>query len=452
MTNLSTDLKMQLGSFYVEVWGCQMNVYDGNRIKDLMTAAGFGEVKSPKDADIVLLVTCAVRAKAEDRVFLQIANWKRTGMITDDTIVALGGCVGSELAERILELDKNVNIVFGPRTIHRLPQMVGQFTATHEPVVDVTADEIEKFDYMPEAGTIGPAAFVTIMEGCSNKCTYCIVPYTRGEEQSRPVQDILDECVTHIANGVKEIHLLGQNVNSYHGLAQDGANCKFSTLLYEIAAIPGVERIRFTTSNPMDFTDDIIEAIKELPVISDQIHVPIQAGSDRILEAMHRRYTVAQYKELVKKLRAARPSVHISSDFIVGFPGETKEDFEETMKVVNEVEFDQSFSFVYSIRPGTPAALLEDPVSKETKMERLYILQNRLEELAAKYTQRFIGSTQRVLVEGTSRKDENELKSRSSCGRIVVFKGPLSLVGQMVDVKITSVVAHTLKGELAENN
>lgn len=277
MTNLSTDLKMQLGSFYVEVWGCQMNVYDGNRIKDLMTAAGFGEVKSPKDADIVLLVTCAVRAKAEDRVFLQIANWKRTGMITDDTIVALGGCVGSELAERILELDKNVNIVFGPRTIHRLPQMVGQFTATHEPVVDVTADEIEKFDYMPEAGTIGPAAFVTIMEGCSNKCTYCIVPYTRGEEQSRPVQDILDECVTHIANGVKEIHLLGQNVNSYHGLAQDGANCKFSTLLYEIAAIPGVERIRFTTSNPMDFTDDIIEAIKELPVISDQIHVPIQA-------------------------------------------------------------------------------------------------------------------------------------------------------------------------------
>ena len=452
MTNLSTDLKMQLGSFYVEVWGCQMNVYDGNRIKDLMTAAGFGEVKSPKDADIVLLVTCAVRAKAEDRVFLQIANWKRTGMITDDTIVALGGCVGSELAERILELDKNVNIVFGPRTIHRLPQMVGQFTATHEPVVDVTADEIEKFDYMPEAGTIGPAAFVTIMEGCSNKCTYCIVPYTRGEEQSRPVQDILDECVTHIANGVKEIHLLGQNVNSYHGLAQDGANCKFSTLLYEIAAIPGVERIRFTTSNPMDFTDDIIEAIKELPVISDQIHVPIQAGSDRILEAMHRRYTVAQYKELVKKLRAARPSVHISADFIVGFPGETKEDFEETMKVVNEVEFDQSFSFVYSIRPGTPAALLEDPVSKETKMERLYILQNRLEELAAKYTQRFIGSTQRVLVEGTSRKDENELKSRSSCGRIVVFKGPLSLVGQMVDVKITSVVAHTLKGELAENN
>jgi tRNA-2-methylthio-N6-dimethylallyladenosine synthase len=452
MTNLSTDLKMQLGSFYVEVWGCQMNVYDGNRIKDLMTAAGFGEVKSPKDADIVLLVTCAVRAKAEDRVFLQIANWKRTGMITDDTIVALGGCVGSELAERILELDKNVNIVFGPRTIHRLPQMVGQFTATHEPVVDVTADEIEKFDYMPEAGTIGPAAFVTIMEGCSNKCTYCIVPYTRGEEQSRPVQDILDECVTHIANGVKEIHLLGQNVNSYHGLAQDGANCKFSTLLYEIAAIPGVERIRFTTSNPMDFTDDIIEAIKELPVISDQIHVPIQAGSDRILEAMHRRYTVAQYKKLVKKLRAARPSVHISSDFIVGFPGETKEDFEETMKVVNEVEFDQSFSFVYSIRPGTPAALLEDPVSKETKMERLYILQNRLEELAAKYTQRFIGSTQRVLVEGTSRKDENELKSRSSCGRIVVFKGPLSLVGQMVDVKITSVVAHTLKGELAENN
>lgn len=452
MTNLSTDLQMQLGSFYVEVWGCQMNVYDGNRIKDLMRAAGFGEVKTPKDADIVILVTCAVRAKAEDRVFFQIATWKRTKMISDNTIVALGGCVGSELAEKILDLDKNVNIIFGPRTIHRLPQMIGQFTATKEPVVDVTADEIEKFDYMPEAGTVGPAAFVTIMEGCSNKCTYCIVPYTRGEEQSRPVQDILDECINHVANGVKEIHLLGQNVNSYHGLAQDGTNCKFSSILYEIAAIPGVERIRFTTSNPMDFTDDIIEAIKDLPIISDQIHVPIQAGSDKILQAMHRRYTVAEYKELVRKLRAARPSVHISSDFIVGFPGETQEDFEQTMQVVNDVEFDQSFSFVYSIRPGTPAALLEDPVSKETKMERLYVLQNRLEELAAKYTQRFIGSTQRVLVEGTSRKDDNELKSRSSCGRIVVFKGPVSLVGQMVDVKITSVVAHTLKGKLAENN
>ncbi len=447
-TTLKDNFKMQLGSFYVEVWGCQMNVYDGGRIKDLLTAAGFAQVNSPKDADIVVLVTCAVRAKAEDKVFNQIASWRHTGDINDDTIIALGGCVGSELAEQILELDKSVNIIFGPRTIHRLPQMIGQFTATGKPVVDVTADAIDKFDYMPESGPVGPSAFVTIMEGCSNKCTYCIVPYTRGEEQSRPVQDILDECVNHISNGVLEIHLLGQNVNSYHGLNPDGTVCNFSSLLYEIAAIPGVERIRFTTSNPMDFTDDIIKAVHDLDVISDSIHVPIQSGSDRILQAMHRRYTAEQYINLVRKLREARPTVHISSDFIVGFPGETDEDFEETMKVVNEVKFDQSFSFVYSIRPGTPAAKLEDPVPKEVKMQRLYRLQNRLEELASEYTQSFLGTTQRCLVEGTSRKDESELKSRSSSGRIVVFKGPLSLVGKMVDVKITSVIAHTLKGEL----
>ena len=447
-TTLNTNFKLQVGTFYVEVWGCQMNVYDGGRIRDLLSAAGYAEASSPKDADIVVLVTCAVRAKAEDKVFNQIAAWQHTGEITKNTIVALGGCVGSELAEKILDLNKSVNIIFGPRTIHRLPQMISQFAATHKPVVDVAAEAIDKFDYMPESGPVGPSAFVTIMEGCSNKCTYCIVPYTRGEEQSRPVQDILDECVNHISNGVKEIHLLGQNVNSYHGLNNDGSICHFSSLLYEVAAIPGVERIRFTTSNPMDFTDDIIEAIKNLDVISDQIHVPIQAGSDRILQAMHRRYTAKQYIELVKKIRAARPSVHISSAFIVGFPGETDEDFEQTMKVVDEVRFDQSFSFVYSKRPGTPAATLEDPTPKEVKMERLYRLQKRLEEIASDYTQAFLGTTQKCLVEGVSRKDESELKARASSGRIVVFKGSTDLVGKMVNVKITSVIAHTLKGEI----
>ena len=447
-TTLNTNFKLQVGTFYVEVWGCQMNVYDGGRIRDLLSAAGYAQASSPKDADIVVLVTCAVRAKAEDKVFNQIAAWQHTGEITKNTIVALGGCVGSELAEKILDLNKSVNIIFGPRTIHRLPQMISQFAATHKPVVDVTAEAIDKFDYMPESGPVGPSAFVTIMEGCSNKCTYCIVPYTRGEEQSRPVQDILDECVNHISNGVKEIHLLGQNVNSYHGLNNDGSICHFSSLLYEVAAIPGVERIRFTTSNPMDFTDDIIEAIKNLDVISDQIHVPIQAGSDRILQAMHRRYTGKQYIELVKKIRAARPSAHISSDFIVGFPGETDEDFEQTMKVVDEVRFDQSFSFVYSKRPGTPAATLEDPTPKEVKMERLYRLQKRLEEIASDYTQAFLGTTQKCLVEGVSRKDESELKARASSGRIVVFKGSTDLVGKMVNLKITSVIAHTLKGEI----
>ncbi len=447
-TSFLSNPVLQTGSFYVAVWGCQMNVYDAGRIRDLMKASGYAEVSEPRDADVILLVTCAVRAKAEDKVFNQIASWRHSGQIDEHTIIALGGCVGSELAEKILELDKSVNIIFGPRTIHRLPKMIGEYVASGKPVVDVTAEAIDKFDSLPEAGPVGPSAFVTIMEGCSNKCTYCIVPYTRGEEQSRDVSDIIDECTSHIANGVKEIHLLGQNVNSYHGLNPDGSRCTFASLLYEIAAIPGVERIRFTTSNPMDFTDDIIEAIRDLEVISDGIHVPIQSGSDRILEAMHRRYTAESYVNLVRKLREARPTVHISSDFIVGFPGETDEDFEETMKIVNTVKFDQSFSFVYSIRPGTPAALMEDPVSKEVKMQRLYRLQNRLEEIASEYTQAFIGTTQRCLVEGTSRKDEQELKSRSSSGRIVVFKGDESLIGTMVDVKITSVAAHTLKGEL----
>ncbi|MGN0915641.1 MAG: tRNA (N6-isopentenyl adenosine(37)-C2)-methylthiotransferase MiaB [Succinivibrio sp.] len=450
-TTLSENINIQLGSFYIEVWGCQMNVYDSGRISDLMEAAGFLKVATPDQADVVILVTCAVRAKAEDKVFNQLASWRHSGAIDSDTIIALGGCVGSELAEKILELDKSVNIIFGPRTIHRLPQMIGQYSSSGTPVVDVTADAIDKFDYMPPSGPVGPSAFVTIMEGCSNKCTYCIVPYTRGEEQSRPVEDIIAECEEHIANGVKEIHLLGQNVNSYHGTFKDGSICSFSTLLYQVAAVSGVERIRFTTSNPMDFTDDIIQAIKDLDVISDGIHVPVQAGSDRILKAMHRRYTADEYIVLTDKLKAARPTVHISSDFIVGFPGETEEDFNETMRVVNRVKFDLSFSFVYSKRPGTPAAVLEDPVPKEVKMQRLYVLQNRLEELAREHTQSFLGTVQTCLVEGVSRKDDNELKSRASSGRIVVFKGPQSLIGQMVKVKITSVVAHTLKGTLVND-
>ena len=353
---LPAEFKIQLGSFYIEIWGCQMNVYDGGKIADLLTAAGYNRVFKVEDADIVVLVTCAVRAKAEDKVINQIAHWRHQGLISKDTIIALGGCVGSELAEEILKLDPTVNIVFGPRTIHRLPMMLGKYVTDRTPVVDVTADAIDKFDFFPESGVVGPSAFVTIMEGCSNKCTYCIVPYTRGEEQSRPVVDILDECVSCVAKGVKEIHLLGQNVNSYRGVYEDGTECTFAQLLYEIVALPGVLRIRFTTSNPMDFTDDIVAAVKDIPQIADSIHVPIQSGSDRILAAMHRRYTAQSYIKLCEKLRQARPNIHISSDFIVGFPGETQDDFEETMKVVNTVGFDQSFSFVYSIRPGTPAA------------------------------------------------------------------------------------------------
>ncbi|WP_303961908.1 tRNA (N6-isopentenyl adenosine(37)-C2)-methylthiotransferase MiaB [Succinatimonas hippei] len=430
------------------VWGCQMNVYDADRIRDLLASSGFMETSQPDNADIIVLVTCAVRAKAEDKVFNQIASWKAKGIINENTVIALGGCVGSELAQDIIEFDKNVNIVFGPRTVHRLPDMIREFLNTGKPIVNVKGDALEKFDSLPNPGRRGPSAFVTIMEGCSNKCSYCIVPYTRGEEESRPEKDILDEIKLHIANGVKEIHLLGQNVNSYRGISDNGFTCSFSELLYEIAAINGVERLRFTTSNPMEFTDDIVQAFADLDVIADAVHIPVQSGSDRILELMRRRYTSDSYRELIAKLRKARPQIHVSTDIIVGFPGETDADFAETMRLVDDIKFDQSFSFIYSKRPGTPAAVLEDPISAEVKKSRLYTLQARLEEYALTYSQKMLNTRQRVLIEGVSRKDANELKGRASNNRIVVFEGSTDLIGSMVDVDIIKVMSHTLKGQL----
>ena len=439
---------MPVGSFHVAVWGCQMNVYDADRIRDLLASSGYMETSQPDNADIIVLVTCAVRAKAEDKVFNQIASWKAKGIINENTVIALGGCVGSELAQDIIEFDKNVNIVFGPRTVHRLPDMIREFLNTGKPIVDVKGDALEKFDSLPNPGRRGPSAFVTIMEGCSNKCSYCIVPYTRGEEESRPEKDILDEIKLHIANGVKEIHLLGQNVNSYRGISDNGFTCSFSELLYEIAAINGVERLRFTTSNPMEFTDDIVQAFADLDVIADAVHIPVQSGSDRILELMRRRYTSDSYRELIAKLRKARPQIHVSTDIIVGFPDETDADFAETMRLVDDIKFDQSFSFIYSKRPGTPAAVLEDPISTEVKKSRLYTLQARLEEYALTYSQKMLNTRQRVLIEGVSRKDANELKGRASNNRIVVFEGSTDLIGSMVDVDIIKVMSHTLKGQL----
>ena len=446
--NLNSQIKMTTGRFHVAVWGCQMNVYDADRIRDLLSSAGLIEVSTPKNADIIVLITCAVRAKAEDKVFYQIASWKAKNVINENTIIALGGCVGAELAHEILKVDKNINIVFGPRTVHRLPAMIGQFQHSHEAIVDVEGEALEKFDSLPSPGRRGPSAFVTIMEGCSNKCSYCIVPYTRGEEESRREEDILNEIKEHLANGVKEIHLLGQNVNSYRGLGNNGFTCSFSELLYEIAAIGGVERLRFTTSNPMEFTDDIVGAFADLDIIADSVHIPVQSGSDRILDLMRRRYTSDSYRELIGKLRKARPGIHVSTDIIVGFPGETDEDFAETMRLVNDIQFDQSFSFVYSKRPGTPAAILEDPILPEVKKSRLYTLQAKLEEYALTYSQKMLNTRQRVLVEGFSRKDDTELKGRASNNRIVVFKGDPKLIGSMCDVDIIKVMSHTLKGQL----
>lgn len=448
--SLHDGLKLQMGTFHVAVWGCQMNVYDADRIRDLMRACGFVEQAEPKGADVVILVTCAVRAKAEDKVFNQIGAWRHQGVINDNTIIALGGCVGAELAEQIIQIDPSISVIFGPRTAHRLPQMIAKFRETEQHVVDVTADALEKFDALPEQGRRGASAFVTIMEGCSNKCSYCIVPYTRGEEESRPEQDILDEILIHLEHGVKEIHLLGQNVNSYRGITPSGEQGCFSSLLYEIAKIPGIERLRFTTSNPMEFTDDIIEAIRDIPIIADSIHIPVQSGSDRILELMRRHYTSDSYRELVAKLRQARPNIYISTDIIVGFPGETDEDFAETMRLVDDVKFDASFSFIYSKRPGTPACDYDDPMPLEHKRENLYTLQARLEEYASAYSQAMFGTRQRVLVEGVSLKDPNELKARTSNNRVVVFAGDKSLIGQMVEVDIVKVMSHTLKGELVK--
>ncbi|MDD6317848.1 MAG: tRNA (N6-isopentenyl adenosine(37)-C2)-methylthiotransferase MiaB [Succinatimonas hippei] len=442
------SISMQSGSFYIAVWGCQMNVYDTSRIRGLLLSRGYTEVSSPLGASVVVLVTCAVRAKAENKVFNQIASWRHDGLVNQSTVIALGGCVGTELGHKIIEAGQGVSVVFSPMTIHRLPDLIETYQKTGQPVCDVDAGSMEKFDSLPDSGLRGVSAFVTIMEGCSNKCTYCIVPYTRGEEESRRVSDVLDECRRHLDNGALELHLLGQNVNSYRGLNDDGSECSFAELLYQVASLDGAKRVRFTTSNPMDFSQELVGAIGELPNVAQSVHIPVQSGSDEILRRMHRRYTHDSYLELIASLRAARPDIRVSSDFIVGFPGETGADFEETMRLVREVRFDQSFSFIYSKRPGTPAADYPDETSAHEKKQRIYALQELLESYARDYSKSDLGTVQEVLVEGLSSRDSGELKGRTSANRIAVFKGEPSLIGKAATIKITDVLAHTLRGEL----
>ncbi len=442
------SISMQSGSFYIAVWGCQMNVYDTSRIRGLLLSRGYTEVSSPLGASVVVLVTCAVRAKAENKVFNQIASWRHDGLVNQSTVIALGGCVGTELGHKIIEAGQGVSVVFSPMTIHRLPDLIETYQKTGQPVCDVDAGSMEKFDSLPDSGLRGVSAFVTIMEGCSNKCTYCIVPYTRGEEESRRVSDVLDECRRHLDNGALELHLLGQNVNSYRGLNDDGSECSFAELLYQVASLDGAKRVRFTTSNPMDFSQELVGAIGELPNVAQSVHIPVQSGSDEILRRMHRRYTHDSYLELIASLRAVRPDIRVSSDFIVGFPGETGADFEETMRLVREVRFDQSFSFIYSKRPGTPAADYPDETSAHEKKQRIYALQELLESYAREYSKSDLGTVQEVLVEGLSSRDSGELKGRTSANRIAVFKGDPSLIGKAATIKITDVLAHTLRGEL----
>lgn len=434
--------------YFIQTWGCQMNVYDSDRIRDLLNTRGYNETTEITEAGIVILVTCAIREKAQEKVFNQLFSWKAQNQYREWAIVCVGGCVASQEGEKILKRAPMVSVVFGPQTIHRLPNIIEQVQTTGERKVDVSFPAIEKFDFLPTPKNSGSTAFVTIMEGCSNFCSYCVVPYTRGPEVSRNVDNILEEITALTQAGAREINLLGQNVNSFRGLYSDGTECSFAELLYLTAGIEGVERIRFTTSNPHDLSDEVIQAFAELPQLANAIHLPVQNGSNRILKAMNRKYTCEHYIALTQKLRAVRPDISISTDFIVGFPGETDADFADTMDLINTVKFDQSFSFIFSPRPNTPAATMEDTTPLEVKKARLYELQAAINNQAQIYSREMLGTTQKVLVDGFSVKDETELRGRTDNNRTVNFAGTSDLIGTFVEVKITDVMSHTLRGEL----
>lgn len=434
---------------HIKTWGCQMNEYDSSKMADLLGSThGFELTDNAEEADVLLLNTCSIREKAQEKVFHQLGRWKLLKEVNPNVIIGVGGCVASQEGKLLRQRAHYVDIVFGPQTLHRLPEMINKVRGSKSPVVDVSFPEIEKFDRLPEPRAEGPSAFVSIMEGCNKYCTYCVVPYTRGEEVSRPADDVLFEIAQLAAQGVREVNLLGQNVNAYRGPSFDGDICTFAELLRLVAAIDGIDRIRFTTSHPIEFTDDIIAVYEDTPELVSFLHLPVQSGSDRILNLMKRTHTVLEYKSIIRKLRKARPDILISSDFIIGFPGETQEDFEQTMKLIAEVNFDVSYSFVFSPRPGTPAADMADDVSEEEKKQRLYILQDRINQQAQSYSRKMVGTVQRILVEGISRKNVMEMSGRTENNRVVNFEGAPELVGTFVDVEITEVRTNSLRGVL----
>ena len=401
---------------HIKTWGCQMNEYDSSKMADLLHSThGLELTEVPEEADVLLLNTCSIREKAQEKVFHQLGRWKELKKNNPNLLIGVGGCVASQEGEHIRTRAPYVDIVFGPQTLHRLPEMINQIRGGKSSVVDISFPEIEKFDCLPEPRAEGPTAFVSIMEGCNKYCTYCVVPYTRGEEVSRPVDDILFEIAQLAAQGVREVNLLGQNVNAYRGPTFDGEICTFAELLRLVAAIDGIDRLRFTTSHPIEFTDDIIDVYRDTPELVSFLHLPVQSGSDRVLTMMKRGHTALEYKSIIRKLKAVRPNIQISSDFIVGFPGETKEDFEQTMNLIAQVNFDMSFSFIYSARPGTPAADYPDDVTEVEKKQRLYLLQQRINNQAAQFSRAMLGTEQRVLVEGPSKKDIMELTGRTDC-------------------------------------
>ena len=434
---------------HIKTWGCQMNEYDSSKMADLLDSThGFTLTENPEEADVLLLNTCSIREKAQEKVFHQLGRWRLIKATRPDVIIGVGGCVASQEGAQIRQRASYVDIIFGPQTLHRLPEMINQVRGTRSPVVDVSFPEIEKFDRLPEPRADGPTAFVSIMEGCNKYCTYCVVPYTRGEEVSRPCDDILFEIAQLAAQGVREVNLLGQNVNAWRGPLFDGELGSFAELLRLVAAIDGIDRIRFTTSHPIEFTDDIIEVYRDTPELVSFLHLPVQSGSDRVLNMMSRTHTGLEYKAIIRKLRVARPDIQISSDFIVGFPGETQQDFEQTMKLIADVNFDMSYSFIFSARPGTPAADMVDDVPEEEKKQRLYILQDRISQQAMAWSRRMLGTVQRILVEGTSRKSIMELSGRTENNRVVNFEGTPDMVGKFVDVEITEVRPNSLRGKL----
>lgn len=431
--------------------GCQMNEYDSAKMLDVLAAShGMSPTNDPAQADMILLNTCSIREKAQEKVFSQLGRWKQFKKENPELVIGVGGCVASQEGGAICQRAPYVDIVFGPQTLHRLPEMYDEVLKQRKPVVDISFPEIEKFDRLPEPRAEGPTAFVSIMEGCSKYCTFCVVPYTRGEEISRPFDDVITEVVELADQGVREITLLGQNVNAYRGKMHTGEIADLALLIEYVAAINGIDRIRYTTSHPVEFSDRLIEVYGKVPELVNHLHLPVQSGSNRVLALMKRGHTTLEYKAKIRKLRKIRPDISISSDFIVGFPGETDQDFEDTMNLIADVGFDQSFSFIYSKRPGTPAASYPDDVPVEVKKERLNILQARINQHAMDISRKMTGTVQYVLVEGPSRKNSEELCGRTENNRIVNFAGDASLIGSFVNLNITRAFSNSLRGELAE--
>jgi tRNA-2-methylthio-N6-dimethylallyladenosine synthase len=435
---------------YIKTFGCQMNEYDSAKMADVLRAShGMETTADVSQADVILFNTCSIREKAQEKVFHDLGRVKHLKRERPDVLIGVGGCVASQEGSAIVARAPYVDLVFGPQTLHRLPELIEARRSSGSAQVDISFPEVEKFDNLPPARVAGASAFVSIMEGCSKYCTFCVVPYTRGEEVSRPFDNVLTEIAELAVQGVKEVTLLGQNVNAYRGRMDDGEIADFALLLEYMSDIPGIERIRYTTSHPREFTQRLIDAHAKLPRLVSHVHLPVQSGSDRVLAAMKRGYTTLEYKSIVRRLRCARPDLSLSSDFIVGFPGETAADFDATLELIDEVAFDSSFSFIYSPRPGTPAAELADTTPYETKLARLQRLQASLEVHAQSISSRMVGTRQRVLVEGPAKRDPRQLAGRTNNNRIVNFSGAPRLTGEFVDVTITAALPHSLRGEIA---